>query len=110
MSNTINWVETPVLTGEKMLVQPMNPMKKTDKGIIIPDTVENLANTGIIVAVSDEIQSFDKSGNPVYIIGTKVQFHPNTGYAVVVKATEEEKPVDKNLLLLEVSEIQFLLK
>lgn len=65
--------------GDRVLIEPFIPGDKTSGGIIIPLSVKQKQNTGIVRAVGDGIL-FDEE--TILAVGDKVLYEENAGIEV----------------------------
>ena len=96
-------MEGKVIQG-KLLVKRDEAVNKTEGGIIIPETVENKPNKGIVVVVGEPLKDRHKEVEP----GDHVFFADHTG--TVINFQDKDLSIEGEHVLLEQSQVLYIKK
>lgn len=83
--------------GERLLIKPIKEEKKTEGGIVLPDTAKEKPQKAEVVAVGDKVEDLDVQ------VGDKVIFAKYAGTEIKID-DEDYIIIDANDILAKVTE------
>ncbi|MDI3472695.1 MAG: chaperonin GroES [Thermotogaceae bacterium] len=83
--------------GERLLIKPIKEEKKTEGGIVLPDTAKEKPQKAEVVAVGDKVEDLDIQ------VGDKVIFAKYAGTEIKIE-DEDYIIIDANDILAKITE------